>query len=58
MSLNLQGRNGKGVIYSWASGNGGSFKDDCDCDGYTNSINTISGDDSCPNVAINNLYNE
>ncbi|XP_014668291.1 PREDICTED: neuroendocrine convertase 1-like [Priapulus caudatus] len=37
-----KGRAGKGVIYSWASGNGGSFQDDCDCDGYTNSIYTIS----------------
>ncbi|XP_052279881.1 neuroendocrine convertase 1-like isoform X2 [Dreissena polymorpha] len=37
-----QGRKGKGVIYAWASGNGGHLKDNCDCDGYTGSIYTIS----------------
>ena len=37
----LQGRNGKGSIFVWASGNGGD-KDDCNCDGYTNSIYTVS----------------
>jgi proprotein convertase subtilisin/kexin type 1 len=37
-----QGRNGKGVIYAWASGNGGKQGDNCDCDGYTGSIYTIS----------------
>ncbi|WAR00449.1 NEC1-like protein, partial [Mya arenaria] len=37
-----EGRNGKGVIYAWASGNGGHLKDNCDCDGYTGSIYTIS----------------
>ena len=26
----------------WASGNGGSFNDDCDCDGYSDSIYTLS----------------
>lgn len=31
------GRKGKGVIYVWASGNGGSYQDNCDCDGYTGS---------------------
>ncbi|CAH1797743.1 unnamed protein product [Owenia fusiformis] len=36
------GRGGKGVIYSWASGNGGSRGDNCDCDGYTGSIYTLS----------------
>ncbi|KAL4234105.1 Neuroendocrine convertase 1 [Mactra antiquata] len=38
----FEGRGGKGVIYAWASGNGGSLKDNCDCDGYTGSIYTIS----------------
>ena len=38
----FQGRNGKGVIYVWASGNGGGAGDNCDCDGYTNSIHTLS----------------
>ncbi|KFM81220.1 Neuroendocrine convertase 1, partial [Stegodyphus mimosarum] len=37
-----QGRSGKGVIYVWASGNGGSKGDNCNCDGYTNSIYTLS----------------
>ncbi|XP_053557480.1 neuroendocrine convertase 1 [Bombina bombina] len=37
-----QGRNGKGSIYVWASGNGGHQGDNCDCDGYTDSIYTIS----------------
>jgi len=26
----------------WASGNGGPFYDNCNCDGYTNSIYTLS----------------
>jgi len=38
----LQGRGGKGAIYAWASGNGGHLQDNCDCDGYTGSIYTIS----------------
>ena len=38
----LQGRGGKGSIYVWASGNGGSAYDSCACDGYTNNIYTIS----------------
>ena len=38
----FKGRNGKGVIYVWASGNGGRHGDNCDCDGYTGSIYTIS----------------
>uniref|UniRef100_A0A914V516 P/Homo B domain-containing protein n=1 Tax=Plectus sambesii TaxID=2011161 RepID=A0A914V516_9BILA len=36
------GRNGKGTIYVWASGNGGTYQDDCDCDGYTDSVYTFS----------------
>lgn len=36
------GRNGKGSIFVWASGNGGKKQDNCNCDGYTNSIYTIS----------------
>ncbi|MFH4975747.1 hypothetical protein AB6A40_002456 [Gnathostoma spinigerum] len=36
------GRGGKGSIYVWASGNGGLRDDDCDCDGYTDSIYTFS----------------
>uniref|UniRef100_UPI00358E1C67 neuroendocrine convertase 1 n=1 Tax=Myxine glutinosa TaxID=7769 RepID=UPI00358E1C67 len=37
-----KGRGGKGSIYVWASGNGGRQADDCDCDGYTDSVYTIS----------------
>lgn len=37
-----EGRGGKGIIYVWASGNGGRHGDNCDCDGYTGSIYTIS----------------
>lgn len=36
------GRGGKGSIFIWASGNGGREKDNCNCDGYTNSIWTLS----------------
>ena len=37
-----RGRNGKGSIFVWASGNGGRFEDSCNCDGYSTSIYTIS----------------
>lgn len=37
-----EGRKGKGVLYIWAGGNGGTHGDDCNCDGYTSSIYTIS----------------
>ncbi|XP_070542304.1 neuroendocrine convertase 1-like isoform X2 [Ptychodera flava] len=37
-----KGRKGKGAIYVWASGNGGGAEDNCDCDGYTDSIYTVS----------------
>lgn len=37
-----KGRKGLGSIYVWASGNGGKDDDNCNCDGYTNSIYTIS----------------
>jgi len=36
------GRRGLGSIYVWASGNGGKDDDNCNCDGYTNSIYTVS----------------
>ncbi|KAL7667654.1 hypothetical protein ACOME3_010536 [Neoechinorhynchus agilis] len=36
------GRRGRGSIYVWASGNGGREGDDCGCDGYANSIYTIT----------------
>ncbi|XP_053933752.1 furin isoform X2 [Cuculus canorus] len=37
-----QGRGGLGSIFVWASGNGGRDHDSCNCDGYTNSIYTLS----------------
>ncbi|VDI00354.1 furin, partial [Mytilus galloprovincialis] len=37
-----KGRGGLGSIYVWASGNGGRDGDSCNCDGYTNSIHTLS----------------
>uniref|UniRef100_A0A0K2T2H0 furin n=1 Tax=Lepeophtheirus salmonis TaxID=72036 RepID=A0A0K2T2H0_LEPSM len=36
------GRKGKGSIFVWASGNGGKKSDDCNCDGYSTSIFTLS----------------
>ncbi|KAF6208084.1 hypothetical protein GE061_016534 [Apolygus lucorum] len=38
----VTGRKGKGSIFVWASGNGGRHTDSCNCDGYTNSIFTLS----------------
>nr|XP_040569579.1 furin-like [Lepeophtheirus salmonis] len=38
----LKGRSGRGSIFVWASGNGGRRDDNCNCDGYTNSIYTLS----------------
>ncbi|VDI04950.1 serine protease [Mytilus galloprovincialis] len=35
-----KGRSGKGIIYTWSAGNGGS-NDNCNADGFTNSIYTI-----------------
>uniref|UniRef100_A0A672FSS4 Furin (paired basic amino acid cleaving enzyme) b n=1 Tax=Salarias fasciatus TaxID=181472 RepID=A0A672FSS4_SALFA len=37
-----KGRGGLGSIFVWASGNGGREQDNCNCDGYTNSIYTLS----------------
>ncbi|XP_052279623.1 furin-like protease kpc-1 isoform X3 [Dreissena polymorpha] len=37
-----RGRGGLGSIFVWASGNGGRDDDSCNCDGYTNSIHTLS----------------
>ena len=37
-----EGRGGRGVIYVWASGNGGGHGDDCNCDGYAASVFTLS----------------
>lgn len=37
-----KGRHGKGSIYVFAAGNGGWLGDDCNFDGYTNSIYTVT----------------
>ncbi|KAL3319956.1 hypothetical protein Ciccas_001360 [Cichlidogyrus casuarinus] len=42
LSHAMQGRGGLGSIFVWANGNGGKEKDNCNCDGYTNSIYTLS----------------
>ncbi|XP_061555258.1 proprotein convertase subtilisin/kexin type 5-like [Phycodurus eques] len=36
------GRHGRGSVYVWAAGSGGHRGDHCSCDGYSNSIYTIS----------------
>jgi furin len=37
-----EGRNGKGSIYVFSNGNGGTFGDDCATNGFVSSIYTIS----------------
>ncbi|RKP27327.1 peptidase S8/S53 domain-containing protein, partial [Syncephalis pseudoplumigaleata] len=37
-----KGRGGKGTVFVFASGNGGGFDDHCNCDGYTNSIYSVT----------------
>uniref|UniRef100_A0A1I8IFK7 Peptidase_S8 domain-containing protein n=1 Tax=Macrostomum lignano TaxID=282301 RepID=A0A1I8IFK7_9PLAT len=37
-----RGRQGRGSIFVWASGNGGSAGDNCNTDGYANSIFTLT----------------
>lgn len=51
-----EGRQGKGSIYVWASGDGGS-DDDCNCDGYAASMWTISIN-SAINTGENAHYDE
>lgn len=51
-----EGRNGKGSIYVWASGDGGR-DDDCNCDGYAASMWTISIN-SAINTGENAHYDE
>jgi len=46
------GRKGKGSIFVWASGNGGRDHDNCNCDGYTNSIWTLSVSSATENGLI------
>lgn len=47
-----EGRSGLGSIFVWASGNGGTRKDNCNCDGYTNSIYTLSISSSTENGMV------
>lgn len=51
-----EGRNGRGSIYVWASGDGGQ-DDDCNCDGYAASMWTISIN-SAINTGENAHYDE
>lgn len=37
-----KGRNGLGSIFVWATGNGGVFGDNCNADGFTSRIETLS----------------
>ena len=53
----FQGRGGKGALYVWATGNGGVYQDNCNCDGYVSSIYTI-GVDSITAHGISNYYSE
>ena len=46
------GRKGRGSIFVWASGNGGRDHDNCNCDGYTNSIWTLSVSSATENGLI------
>jgi len=47
-----EGRGGLGSIYVWASGNGGKFQDNCNCDGYATSAYTVSVSSASENGAI------
>ncbi|XP_025032173.1 proprotein convertase subtilisin/kexin type 4 [Python bivittatus] len=53
----VNGRGGLGSLFVWASGNGGLRKDDCNCDGYTNSIYTLSVGSATENGRVP-WYNE
>jgi len=46
------GRGGLGSVYVWASGNGGQQRDGCNCDGYTNSMYTLSISSASENGAV------
>ncbi|XP_053158611.1 proprotein convertase subtilisin/kexin type 4 isoform X6 [Hemicordylus capensis] len=51
------GRGGLGSLFVWASGNGGLRYDNCNCDGYTNSIYTLSVGSTTENGRVP-WYNE
>ena len=46
--LFIQGRNGLGSIWVWASGNGGRNDDSCAADGYASSMYTIAVGSATP----------
>ena len=47
------GRHGYGSIFVVASGNGGLYHDNCNYDGYANSIYTVTiGKDALQNVTL------
>jgi len=47
-----RGRQGLGSVFVWASGNGGKFQDNCNCDGYATSIYTLSVSSASENGLI------
>ncbi|XP_072332746.1 PC3-like endoprotease variant B isoform X2 [Scyliorhinus torazame] len=52
-----KGRNGKGSIFIWASGNGGLLRDHCGADGYVNSIFTVAVG-AVSNFGLSTFYSE
>ncbi|XP_032878496.1 PC3-like endoprotease variant B [Amblyraja radiata] len=52
-----KGRNGKGNIFIWASGNGGMLEDHCGADGYVNSIFTVAVG-AVSNLGLSTFYSE
>ena len=40
--IHSQGRDGKGSVFVFSSGNGGQFDDDCSHNGFCTNINTIA----------------
>ncbi|XP_051882055.1 PC3-like endoprotease variant B isoform X2 [Pristis pectinata] len=52
-----KGRNGKGNIFVWASGNGGLAEDHCGADGYVNSIYTVAVG-AVSNLGLSTFYSE
>ncbi|XP_043927897.1 PC3-like endoprotease variant B [Protopterus annectens] len=52
-----KGRDGKGSIFIWASGNGGLNNDHCGADGYVNSIYTVAIG-SVNNYGLTTFYSE
>lgn len=53
----MYGRKGKGSLFIWATGNGGVQHDDCNADGYVNSIYTL-GIGSTNEHGVSTYYGE